>query len=151
MIQTLTQSQFLQADPDRVWDYFSTPANLNALTPPEMKFQTKGNPGPMYAGQTIAYRIRVAPMIWVNWLTEIRQVDPGLLFIDEQRIGPYSLWYHEHRFEPKDGGVLMHDHVTYALPLGPLGDIVHALWVKRQLRHVFDFRRAEVEKLFNQG
>jgi ligand-binding SRPBCC domain-containing protein len=150
VIQTLTQSQFIPTDPDRVWDYFSTPANLNALTPPEMKFQTKGNPGPMYAGQTIAYRIRVAPMIWVNWLTEIRQVDPGVMFIDEQRIGPYRLWYHEHRFEPKDGGVLMHDHVTYALPLGPIGDLVHALWVKRQLKHVFDFRREAVDQVFGQ-
>lgn len=115
-----------------------------------MKFQTKGNPGPMYAGQTIAYRIRVAPMIWVNWLTEIRQVDPGVMFIDEQRIGPYRLWYHEHRFEPKDGGVLMHDHVTYALPFGPIGDLVHALWVKRQLKHVFDFRREAVDQVFGQ-
>ncbi len=148
MIQTLTQSQFIPASPDRVWDFFSTPANLNALTPPEMQFETKGDPGPMHAGQLIAYRIRVAPLIWVNWLTEIRYVEPGVRFVDEQRIGPYRLWYHEHRFEPKDDGVLMHDHVTYALPLGPLGDLVHALWVKRQLRHIFDFRREAVDRVF---
>ena len=67
-----------------------------------------------------------------------------------RRRGPYALWYHEHRFEPKDGGVLMTDRVTYALPFGCLGDLVHALWVGRQLRQIFDFRRDAVAKAFAQ-
>jgi ligand-binding SRPBCC domain-containing protein len=148
MLHTLTQTQFINAAPTDVWAYFSTPQNLNDLTPPDMHFRTIGEPGPMHAGQLIAYRIRVAPLIWVNWLTEIRYVDEGRRFVDEQRIGPYRLWYHEHTFEPKDGGVLMTDAVTYALPLGPIGDLVHALWVKHQLKHIFDYRRAAVGKIF---
>ena len=113
-----------------------------------MKFRTIGEPGPLHAGQLIAYRIRVAPFIWVNWLTEVRYVEKGRRFGDEQRVGPYRLWYHERTFEPKDGGVLMSDAVTYALPLGPLGDLVHTLWVRRQLRHIFDYRRAAVDRIF---
>ena len=148
MIHTLSQAQFIPALLENVWAYFSTPQNLNELTPPELKFRTIAEPGPLHAGQLIAYRIRVAPLIWVNWLTEIRYVEKGRRFVDEQRVGPYRLWYHEHTFEPKDGGVLMSDAVTYALPLGPLGDLAHTLWVRRQLRHIFDYRRAAVDRIF---
>ncbi|MCF7686802.1 MAG: SRPBCC family protein [Cephaloticoccus sp.] len=151
MIHSLAQSQFVAADHSRVWDFFSTPHNLNVITPPEMRFQIKGDPGPMHEGQLISYRIRVAPAIWVNWLTEIRHIERGRRFVDEQRLGPYRFWYHEHTFEPGDGGVLMHDHVTYALPFGPLGDLVHAFWVRRQLRHIFEYRCNAVDRIFGVG
>lgn len=151
MIRILERTQFLRADPAVVWTYFSTPRNLDALTPPEMHFEiTGGDPAPMYQGQLIAYRIRVAPGVRLGWLTEIRHVREGRYFVDEQRRGPYALWYHEHRFEPKDGGVLMTDRVTYALPFGWLGDLVHALWVGRQLHRIFEFRRATVARVFPQ-
>ena len=92
--------------------------------------------------------LEVAPGVRLQWLTEIRHVRDGRYFVDEQRRGPYALWYHEHRFEPKDGGVLMTDRVTYALPFGWLGDLVYALWVGRQLHRIFDFRREAVAKVF---
>lgn len=148
MIHTLERTQFIPADPVRVWEFFCAPQNLNALTPPEMHFEILGQPAPMHQGQLISYRIRVAPGVRVHWLTEIRHVRDGRYFVDEQRRGPYSLWYHEHCFEPMAGGVQMTDRVTYALPFGPLGDLVHALWVRRTLTHIFDFRRGAVEKLF---
>jgi ligand-binding SRPBCC domain-containing protein len=148
MIHTLERTQFIPADPAVVWDFFSTPRNLNALTPPALHFEILGEPAPMHAGQLIAYRIRVAPGVRLSWLTEIRHVNAGRSFVDEQRSGPYAFWHHEHRFEPRDGGVLMTDRVTYVLPLGLLGDLVYALWVRRQLRHIFDYRRGAVERRF---
>lgn len=148
MIRTLERQQFIPASPARVWDWFSTPQNLNALTPPEIHFEILGAPGPMYQGQIIAYRIRVAPGVRVRWLTEIRHVREGFFFVDEQRAGPYRLWYHEHHFEPTERGVNMTDRVTYALPFGPLGDLVHGLWVGRTLRRIFDYRREAVARLF---
>lgn len=151
MLRTLHRTQFIPAGIDRVWEFFATPVNLNALTPPGLNFETLGSPGPMYQGQLIAYRIGILPGVRLNWLTEIRHVRPGRYFVDEQRRGPYTLWYHEHHFEPRDGGVLMTDHVTYALPFGPLGDLVHALWVRGQLRHIFDYRYAAVERAFGSG
>ena len=148
MIHTLEREQFIPASFDHVWAYFSTPENLNALTPPEMHFKILGSPGPMHAGQLIAYRIRVAPGVRVGWLTEIRHVRDQSFFVDEQRSGPYRLWYHEHHFAAVDGGVKMTDRVTYALPFGPLGDLVHALWVRRTLRKIFDYRHEAVVRLF---
>jgi ligand-binding SRPBCC domain-containing protein len=140
MIHTLLRTQFIPASPERVWEFFATPNNLNALTPPDLHFETLTNPGPMYAGQIIAYRIRVAPGVRVRWLTEIRHVREGVYFVDEQRAGPYKLWYHEHHFTPKDGGVEMTDRVTYALNFGPLGDLVHWLWVGPTLQKIFRYR-----------
>jgi len=148
MIHTLERTQFIPASLEQVWNYFSKPENLNALTPPEMHFQILGAPGPMHAGQLISYRIRVAPGVRVGWLTEIRHVRDGRFFVDEQRSGPYRLWYHEHHFAAYEGGVQMIDRVTYALPFGPLGDLVHVLWVRGTLRRIFDYRREAVVRLF---
>ena len=148
MIRSLRRTTLLHAPLDTVWAYFSDPRNLNALTPPDLHFEILGEPGAMHEGQLIAYRIRIAPGVRVQWLTEIRHVTPGVSFVDEQRIGPYRLWYHEHRFEAVDGGVRMTDQVTYALGFGPLGDLAHAVWVGRELRRIFDYREKRVAELF---
>ena len=148
MVHTLQRSQFVKADPSRVWEFFSSPKNLDSLTPPELTFEILGEPGAMYAGQVIGYRIGILPGIRVRWLTEIRHVSPGRYFVDEQRTGPYKLWYHEHHFTPRDGGVEMRDKVTYAVGFGLLGELAHSLWVKRQLARIFEFRERRVRELF---
>ena len=101
MIYTLHREQMIPASLERVWAYFATPRNLNEMTPPNMAFElTYGGDEPMYPGQVIAYKVAILPRVRVRWLTQITHVDPGHRFIDEQRIGPYRLWIHEHRFKP---------------------------------------------------
>jgi tRNA modification GTPase len=110
MIRTLQREQFIRATPAQVWAFFATPANLNEMTPPRVRFQIIGTPPThMYAGQLIAYRISPVPGLWLNWLTEIRHVREEAYFVDEQRAGPYKFWYHEHRFSAEAGGVRMTD------------------------------------------
>lgn len=148
-IYRLSRVQIVPADLDKVWEFFATPRNLNELTPPEMHFAIlSGADEPMYPGQLIEYRIRLVPGLVVHWLTEIVHVEPKRCFIDEQRFGPYKFWYHEHRFEPTSEGTRIEDYVTYALPFGPIGELAHALWVQRQLEHIFDFRRRAIEAIF---
>ncbi len=150
MIYTLHHEQVIPAPLDQVWAYFATPRNLNEMTPPDMDFEfIAGGDEPMYAGQVIEYKVAILPGLRVRWLTQITHVREKEMFIDEQRIGPYRLWIHEHRFQQVDGGVRMTDHVTYALPFGTLGDLVHALFVRRRLAHIFDFRRQQVAGLFS--
>ncbi len=149
MIYTLHREQIIPASTERVWAYFATPRNLNEMTPPDMAFEfVHGGDEPMYAGQVIAYKVAILPGVRVRWLTQITHVEPGHRFIDEQRAGPYRLWIHEHRFEPLPDGVRMTDHVTYALPFGPLGDLTHALYIRRRLAQIFDYRREKVNTLF---
>jgi ligand-binding SRPBCC domain-containing protein len=85
----------------------------------------------------------------VRWLTEITHVEPGKFFADEQRVGPYRIWHHEHHFTPLDGDrIEMTDRVTYVLPFGPLGDLVHPFLVKPQLAKIFTFREKAVSEIF---
>ena len=64
--------------------------------------------------------------------------------------GPYILWHHTHTFEagePERGGTLIRDQVRYRLPFGPVGVLMHALVVRRQLEGIFEYRRKRVVDL----
>lgn len=140
----------LDAPCDTLWGFIATPKNLNLLTPPDLNFQIVSElPERMYEGMTILYRIRIPLFGTHRWLTEIKHIREGVSFVDEQRIGPYRLWYHYHQVERL--GVKrtkMIDHVTYALPFGPLGKMVHSLRVRQLLRDIFDYRRGKLLELF---
>lgn len=148
-IHRLERRQIIPVPPETAWAFFATPRNLQEMTPPELDFRVLwGGDEPMHAGQLIAYRIGVAPGVRLTWLTEITHVEPGHAFVDEQRRGPYRLWHHLHRFEPVAGGTACLDRVAYELPFGPLGALGHALWVRRQLTRIFDFRAAFLVQRF---
>lgn len=135
---------------DEAWVFFSNPANLQAITPDGMGFTiiSKHHGDVMYAGQLIEYKVRPLAGIPLYWMTEITQVKDRAYFIDEQRFGPYSLWHHQHHFKEIPGGVEMTDIVHYKNPLGILGKIANALFVKQKLKTIFDFRYRKVEELF---
>jgi len=149
MQSTLQSEQFIPASIDEVWDFFSSPRNLDALTPADLKFHiVTEDLGKMHAGQLIEYRISVFPGIWMKWLTEIRHVRDGEYFVDEQRFGPYQFWYHEHRFVPVAGGIRMTDHVTYRVGYGPFGWLAHKLFIRRMLKKIFAYRAEAVARFF---
>jgi ligand-binding SRPBCC domain-containing protein len=135
---------------DKVWSFFSNPANLPLITPPAMQFRVTSKPqgDRIYAGQLIEYRLRPLPLMYAYWLTEITHVSEGLYFVDEQRRGPYSLWHHQHHFKEIPGGVEMTDIVHYAIPFGWIGTVANRLLVARQLDEVFRYRRERVEEIF---
>ncbi len=149
MIHFLQQSQYLPIPIKEAWKFFSTPANLDEITPDEIGFKTVYQPGDsMYEGQIIEYRIMVAPAIWVPWVTEIKSVEEGRSFVDEQRFGPYKFWHHRHTFEERDGGTLMKDLVHYALPMWPFGEIAHGGFVRPKLERIFAHRQKVLEERF---
>jgi ligand-binding SRPBCC domain-containing protein len=144
----LSRSQKIPASLDEVFGFFSDPRNLARITPPWLRFRIHGEPpSALEAGSRIEYRIvwTVAPL---RWVTRIVLWDPPRCFVDVQERGPYRKWVHTHTFTPTEGGVRMDDRVDYALPLGPLGRLVHALGVRRQLEAIFEFRRAAIEEIF---
>lgn len=148
----LKTEQTINAPIAEVWRFFSSPANLNRITPPEMRFEFESDiPENMYAGQIISYRIRIAPLVRLRWVTEIRHAEKEKYFIDEQRIGPYRFWYHEHRFTICGQDVLMEDTVHYVVGFGFIGRIAHRLWIRRILKKIFNYRRAAVNRIFNSG
>lgn len=147
----MRQEQTLPITMEEAWAFLSNPENLEAITPPDIGFKMLSEPETeAYAGQIIRYRIRIAPLVWITWVTEIKHVDKGISFVDEQRAGPYAFWHHRHTLETTDGGVSMRDFIVYAMPLGPIGRFVHWLWVGKQLRTIFAHRRKALDERFPQ-
>ena len=150
MVHVLETSQVIPATIERAWEFFSDPRNLAKITPPELDFTILTTlPERVYPGMMIEYRVRPLLGIPARWVTEITHVEPENFFVDEQRIGPYRIWHHEHHFKQLDGDrIEIRDRVTYVLPFGPLGDLVHPFHVKPQLERIFAFRGKAVVELF---
>ncbi len=131
------------------WNFFSSPANLARITPPEMMFRITSGEGnqPIYEGMLIAYTLYPFMMLPLRWETEIIRVERPLLFEDSQKSGPYESWHHLHQFREIPGGVEMIDHVVYVMPMDFFGDIVNTLIVSRRLEEVFAYRRKKIEEI----
>jgi len=102
----------------------------------------------MYPGLIISYIVKPILGIPLTWVTEITEVSEGKYFIDEQRVGPYRIWHHEHHFREIDGGVEMTDLLYYRLPLGFLGKIINSLYVRKKVNGIFNYRATVLNKLF---
>jgi ligand-binding SRPBCC domain-containing protein len=145
----LKTTQFIPAIMTECWDYFSSPGNLKEITPPGMGFNIKTDlPSKMYEGMMIEYKVTPLLGIPMTWITEIKAVKEGQFFIDEQRKGPYAIWHHEHHFKEVDGGVEMTDIVSYEVPFGILGKLMHPIIVKPKLDQIFNYRTKRVEEIF---
>lgn len=141
-IHTLYREQVIKIDIERAWQFISAPANLDAITPPDMSFEIITEvPDVMYNGLLIEYRVGIPILGKQTWLTELKHIREGHSFVDEQRIGPYKLWYHYHEITEVEGGVRFIDRVNYVMPFGPFGAVAHAIYVNKQLKHIFDFRK----------
>ena len=145
-----TSEQKIPASIDQVWDFIATPVNLKEITTEYMGFEvtSKQRTDKMYPGMIISYKVSPLLGIKMTWVTEITQVKDRSYFVDEQRIGPYAMWHHEHQIEAIDGGVLMLDIVSYQPPFGFLGAIANTLMIRNKLKEIFDYRTIAVEKKF---
>jgi ligand-binding SRPBCC domain-containing protein len=150
-VHVLDRRQSVAADLDTVFAFFSRPENLARITPPSMRFQVlTPSPIPMHRGALIDYVVTVGG-IPMRWRSQITTYDPPHRFVDEQLLGPYSYWHHVHEFAARpDGGTDLRDRVTYGLPFGPVGELAHALVVRRQLDQIFAFRQAFVVREFGE-
>ena len=137
----LTDAFVVRANLDETWSFFSAADNLPAITPPWLRF-TVTTPGPIHIqhGTHIEYTIRWAGLP-VRWRTRIIDWTPPRQFIDLQLKGPYTLWHHQHTFEPAPEGTLCRDRVLYKIPFGPMGRLLHTLMIRKQLIEIFAFRR----------
>jgi ligand-binding SRPBCC domain-containing protein len=137
----LERSELIQRPLDEVFAFFASAENLEALTPPFLRFQVLTPlPIEMRVGTRIDYALSLFG-VPLRWRTRITVWEPGRRFVDEQESGPYRLWRHTHEFEAKGTSTRVRDHVEYQLPFGPLGVLTHSLWVERTLNRIFDFRR----------
>lgn len=131
-----------------VFGFFKSPVNLEAITPPWLGFRVMhSSDAEVRDGTRIAYRLRLHG-IPIRWQSRITEFQENVMFADEQITGPYRHWYHRHLFRAVSGGVEIEDEVKYQLPLGVLGQAAHALFVRRQLGQIFDYRAEVIARRF---
>ena len=132
-----------------VFDFFKSPENLSELTPSKLNFVIlTPTPIKMKDGQLIDYTITLFGKK-IHWRTMITDYIEPEMFIDQQIKGPYLLWHHKHQFNEIDNGVEMIDEVNYSIPFGFLGEIVHFLYIRKELEYIFKYRSKIINNLFN--
>ena len=147
----LKSVQKLPISLEEAWDFFSSPKNLKVMTPEELNLvPTSELPERMYPGQFIEYKVKPLLGIPMTWVTEITHVRDREFFVDEQRVGPYKIWHHQHHFKAIPGGVEMLDIVDYLLPLGPIGVLTQKILVGKKVEEIFNFRHKKLIQLFGQ-
>ena len=153
MKHELYREQQLNCDLQTAWDFFSSPMNLPKITPKDMAFTvlSEQKTNKIFEGMIIDYTVSPLLGIPLKWKTRITSVIPNKSFTDFQEKGPYKLWNHHHEFIPNEKGVFMIDKVDYELPFGVLGNIAHALFVKKKLEKIFNYRFQILENLFNKN
>ena len=145
-IHTLKIVQKIPIPVKEAWDFFSKPSNLQVITPESFQFKILSNldDRPIYEGQVIDYTVRPLFRIKMRWTTLITKVEQEVMFIDEQKRGPYRSWKHQHLFKPVKGGTEMTDIVQYEVPGSFAGDLVNALLIKSNIQNLFNYRHSKI-------
>lgn len=150
-IHLLERSQRIEIPVEQAFAFYTDALNLEPMTPPWLHFEvTTPAPIALQADALLDYKLRLHG-IPIRWQTRIEIWEPPLRFVDTQAKGPYSLWEHTHRFEPDCSATVIHDQVRYAIPLGPIGAIAHHLFVRRDLKRIFDYRSEAASKRLKLG
>jgi ligand-binding SRPBCC domain-containing protein len=140
----LRTEQWVPRPLDEVFDFFAQARNLDRITPPALRFEilTSGELE-MEAGLLIDYRLRLHGLP-LRWRSRISDWEPPHRFVDEQVLGPYSRWVHEHRFAAGEGGTWVRDRVRFR---SPLDLIAHPLLVRKDVLDIFAYRGRALEEI----
>ncbi len=145
---TLERTQAVPVPVDEAFAFFAEPLNLEAITPPWLRFRIVAAPERLERRSILRYTLRVFG--WpIRWTTEITDWHPPRSFVDLQVKGPYPLWEHTHRLTSLAARETeIHDHIRYRVPGGPLlARAANGLVVRRWLDEIFDFRAARMREL----
>jgi len=157
MIQRVGFEQWIPVPLDRVFQFFSDPANLPRLMPPELTAEIRSIEGGSSAsagvGTQITLSVRLLPPLPLraSWVARIVEFEPGNHFTDVQVKGPFRHWRHRHEFESarraEADGTFVRDDLEYDVGFGRLGDAVARWFVADRLRHTFQERQRRLEEL----
>ncbi|GAB7193293.1 hypothetical protein NUM3379_40020 [Kineococcus sp. NUM-3379] len=96
-------------------------------------------------GERVRWEGRLLGLLPVSHTSEIVVLERPGLFVDEMRAGLFARYRHEHRFEVEGpGGTIMTDRVSWRSPLGPLGFLADAAYVRRTLLALLAARNEEI-------
>jgi len=89
--------------------------------------------------------------IYQRLTSTITAIDRPNFFVDEMVSGAFRSFRHEHHFEELNGGTLMLDTFAYRSPLGVLGRMADALFLKRYMTDLLEMRNAVIKEYAETG
>ena len=146
-IYHLYRRQHLNLTIHEAWKFFSSPYNLNDITPEFFHVTIVSRmPKKIYAGLMISYRMKAVFGISMDWLSEISHCDEPKRFVYQQRIGPFNFWSHEVCLTEEQNGILLEDIIFYAMPIGWLGQFINSVLIASKLEQIFDNRHNYLQR-----
>lgn len=124
------------ASAEALFALFADPDGLSKLTDPADGVVLSRSEGAMRQGFEVTVAVPVGPLR-ARWTSVITEWSPPSHFTDEALRSPFSHWRHRHGVEACDGGAWLVDRVDYALPMGPLGELVAGWFVRRKFDDLF--------------
>jgi ligand-binding SRPBCC domain-containing protein len=148
-MKTVTFETKIDCSVEALFDFHSDTRNLPKITPPDTSVEIV-RLDPLAEGATAVLKIRKG-VLGFTWHVRFEQVEPPSRIVDVATRSPFKTFRHEHLFLPlEEGGALLRDTVTYALPLEPLSNI--ARWfVEKDLEAMFDYRHKVTKSLLENG
>jgi ligand-binding SRPBCC domain-containing protein len=161
--------QWIPYSINQVFEFFSNPDNLPLLMPSWQKARidrklivpppppsSPNSQSSKAAGSGSRVTLSFLPFPFspfrVRWIAEIAEFKWNERFCDRQLQGPFAYWSHCHYIQatPRAGidGTLIADDLEYELPMGISGEIAHRLVLRRQIERTFQFRQAQVSRIF---
>lgn len=135
----VTYRTLLDHSPEDVFAWHMRPGALERLMPPWEHIRILKREGEIWDGGTVTFTLKRGPTE-ITFVVKHTEFERGRMFTDEQITGPFAVWKHTHRFEPRDGGCELIDDVHWELPLGPAGQLLAGRSVKGELKRLFAWR-----------
>ena len=97
--------------------------------------------GQIEMGEEVTWRARHFG-VRQHFTSKITAFDAPSHFRDSMVRGAFKSFDHDHYFEPRDGGTVMHDVLVFVAPLGALGRIAEKLFLRRYVERLLVQRAA---------
>lgn len=147
-VPVLVIESVLPYSPADLWALHQSAEVIPKLNPPGTKVQVLSPPEELGVRVGAVHKLKMVKYgLPTVWHAEIVEVEAPHRFVDVARKSPFRSWRHEHAFLPHDEGVLLRDTIDYEMPLGPLGSLADALFVRRDLEQTFEHRHRITREL----
>ncbi len=146
-MQHFQKKSRMAASAARVFAFHEAPDAFARLQPPWQKSQVILPPVSLAVGTRVILRTKIGPL-WQTIESEHTEYEPGRMFADRMVRGPFRYWLHRHIIEPVGANeCTLVDDISYALPLGVLGDLFGGGFARRELERLFEFRHAVTREI----
>lgn len=94
--------------------------------------------------ETVTWKARHFGVV-MKLTSKIIECDFPVIFADEMVSGPFKMMKHRHVFEQKKGYTLMTDEFVYESPLGILGNLADALFLRTYMQNLIGHRNQAIK------